>query len=330
VLKVKMVNNIQVSDDAFNKDLEVQSIHSSSTEIEADLDDRKGGVLTEKDDIESYPVVDETEEGQRQKDGAMTRTSTKSSWKDPGPPPDGGREAWTQGSFTSLLFLLSALFLYVTLSCPLTLASRHGSPSSNEHLGLRQLFRRLPNLLCDFSARSSLHNLLDWHRTNFPPLLHRHLHRPSHRRWVFPSRLLDRIDPWRVGLVHGEFVDNVLAAIPCARGVLWTGEWMSFLPGVESVEYVFFEEERVGDWACRDRVSDRRNDLLGHGAAVASKGWVSVDDEKFGVYSVGVLARVQSSDENEGAAQESGGRCGLEKLQGIALHFVCCWDVFCK
>lgn len=27
----------------------------------------------------------------------LSKISTKSSWKDPGPPPDGGRRAWTQG-----------------------------------------------------------------------------------------------------------------------------------------------------------------------------------------------------------------------------------------
>jgi hypothetical protein len=97
-----MVNNFQPREDEFNKDLEVQSMHSSSTDIEDDdkfRDEEKGGVQREEDDIEAYPVVDETrEEENRQKDGAVTRTSTKSSWKDPGPPPDGGRKAWIQGS----------------------------------------------------------------------------------------------------------------------------------------------------------------------------------------------------------------------------------------
>lgn len=31
--------------------------------------------------------------------GPATRTSTKSSWKDPGPPPDGGFTAWSQGAY---------------------------------------------------------------------------------------------------------------------------------------------------------------------------------------------------------------------------------------
>jgi hypothetical protein len=100
-----MVNNIRPREDENNKDLEVQSVHFSSTDIEDNdkfRDDEKGGPLREGDDIETYPVVNETrEEENRQKDGAVTRTSTKSSWKDPGPPPDGGRKAWIQGSCPS-------------------------------------------------------------------------------------------------------------------------------------------------------------------------------------------------------------------------------------
>lgn len=100
-----MVNNIRPREDGINKDLEVQSVHSSCTDIEDNdkfRDDEKGGPLREGDDIETYPVVDETREKEnRQKDGAVTRTSTKSSWQDPGPPPDGGRKAWKQGSSLS-------------------------------------------------------------------------------------------------------------------------------------------------------------------------------------------------------------------------------------
>jgi hypothetical protein len=105
---------------------------------------------------------------------------------------------------------------------------------------------------------------------------------------------------------------------------------MSFLPGIEFVEYVFFEEEGVGDWACGDRVSNRRNDLLGYGAAVASEGWVSVDDEELGVYSVRVFSDVQFAHEDESTTEESGGCGGLEELQGGALYSVYHWNVFCK
>jgi hypothetical protein len=107
------MNDIRNSrDNGFDKDLEVQSVHSSSIDIEEDEGRRedKGGVLTEKDDIEAYPVVDETQdEEKRQKDAAVTRTSTKGSWRDPGPPPDGGREAWIQSLSHSSCSHLSIL-----------------------------------------------------------------------------------------------------------------------------------------------------------------------------------------------------------------------------
>lgn len=62
--------------------------------------------MTDKGDIEAYPdgVNDPQNEEwsggcEGGKDGTVTRTSTKSSWKDPGPPPDGGWVGWTQGEF---------------------------------------------------------------------------------------------------------------------------------------------------------------------------------------------------------------------------------------
>lgn len=114
-----MVNDIRNSrDDGFDKDLEVQSVHSSSTGIDEEgVREKKGGVLKE-DDIEAYPVVCETEdEEQRRKDGAVTRTSTKSSWKDPGPPPDGGREAWIQSSSPFPSVHNSAVLLLIQSQC---------------------------------------------------------------------------------------------------------------------------------------------------------------------------------------------------------------------
>ncbi|KAE9369062.1 MFS general substrate transporter [Stipitochalara longipes BDJ] len=111
------------NEDAFNKDLEA-------------------GVLTGKDDIEAYPVVDETQdEAQRPKEGAVTRTSTKSSWKDPGPPPDGGREAWIQAAMGHLAVMNTWGFVnsfgvfqtyYVT--------SLHESPSNISWIGTMQIF----------------------------------------------------------------------------------------------------------------------------------------------------------------------------------------------
>ena len=86
------------SADTLEKDAKIQTISSDS-------DDNGGGEssgkddrflsMTEKGDIEAYPVAsNEMFEG---KEAPVTRTSTKSSWKDPGPPPDGGMGAWAQG-----------------------------------------------------------------------------------------------------------------------------------------------------------------------------------------------------------------------------------------
>jgi hypothetical protein len=56
--------------------------------------------MTERGDIEVYPVASNDPQNEkytgRRSLRAITRTSTKSSWKDPGPPPDGGLKAWTQ------------------------------------------------------------------------------------------------------------------------------------------------------------------------------------------------------------------------------------------
>jgi hypothetical protein len=102
-----MVNNIARNEDAFNKDIEIQSVRSSSTDIE-DVEIREekiGQEVWTEDDIEHYPeFVEAQDEAQRRQDGTVARAITQNSWKDPGPPPDGGREAWIQGSFPLPLF----------------------------------------------------------------------------------------------------------------------------------------------------------------------------------------------------------------------------------
>jgi len=104
---------VSSSSDTFSKDIEVQSIPSESIEHDdSDIDTptrRDFLSMTEKGDIEAYPdgVNDpQNEEWSGSKEGAVTRTSTKSSWKDPGPPPDGGWVGWTQGVLALCLSLL--------------------------------------------------------------------------------------------------------------------------------------------------------------------------------------------------------------------------------
>lgn len=67
------------------------SIHSSGSASPV------GSSSFEKGDIEAYP---EDAQVTRTKSNVakriLTRISTKSSWVDPGPPPDGGFKAWLQ------------------------------------------------------------------------------------------------------------------------------------------------------------------------------------------------------------------------------------------
>ncbi|KAG9232315.1 major facilitator superfamily domain-containing protein [Amylocarpus encephaloides] len=63
------------------------SIHTTSSTLEHDLEHNA------------------TNEKGVQEMGAVTRTSTKSSWKDPGPPPDGGMTAWMQVVFGHLVIM---------------------------------------------------------------------------------------------------------------------------------------------------------------------------------------------------------------------------------
>lgn len=127
-----MVNQTQdVETESFDKEISIQSLHSSSSsshtshDIHAPQAGRDDDVklgrqesMTEKGDIEAYPDgVNDPMNGEysgsgdkRGEDGkgngrmskVLSRISMKSTWKDPGPPPDGGWSGWTQGIYFSL------------------------------------------------------------------------------------------------------------------------------------------------------------------------------------------------------------------------------------
>lgn len=79
-----------------DKDVEIHSSHSDSDDHGGEEKDGRFLSMTDKGDIEAYPdAINATYD--EAKEGPVTRTNTKSSWKDPGPPPDGGVGAWTQG-----------------------------------------------------------------------------------------------------------------------------------------------------------------------------------------------------------------------------------------
>jgi len=91
---------------------EIRSIHSSTStsmdhdydmDVDADADVEKLGSDGESIRIETESTTSVRAPGTGNGKGkgvmgkVMSRISTRSSWKDPGPPPDGGWAAWTQG-----------------------------------------------------------------------------------------------------------------------------------------------------------------------------------------------------------------------------------------
>ena len=89
---------------SFDKELEIRSHIQSSISLDRshDMDkEEKGEEVDIEADEEDADENDPHGDGYGGKENALgtgvTRTSTKSSWKDPGPPPDGGWKGWTQG-----------------------------------------------------------------------------------------------------------------------------------------------------------------------------------------------------------------------------------------
>lgn len=90
-------------------DLERQSIDTESDVDSLEIADVEAGrreKAAEKGDIETYPDGVQAHHGVWREEsvkgrglaGVLSRMNTKSSWKDPGPPPDGGKAAWMQGA----------------------------------------------------------------------------------------------------------------------------------------------------------------------------------------------------------------------------------------
>jgi hypothetical protein len=107
----------------FEKYDETPSVHSSDLSEHNGLDIEQAPIsVTQNRDIEKYPKsLNQPQDVEDSGKGPVTRTSTKSSWKDPGPPPDGGLRAWTQGvypPFPSFLSFFLSFFLLFFLSFP--------------------------------------------------------------------------------------------------------------------------------------------------------------------------------------------------------------------
>jgi hypothetical protein len=107
MMEVHTSRNISSSELDINKDLEIEEPHSISSSSHSEDLEKGLRDVTEKGDIE---VLDETDVMRDEESGgkyAITRTSTKSSWKDLGPPPDGGWIGWSQGVWDFLFVLRS-------------------------------------------------------------------------------------------------------------------------------------------------------------------------------------------------------------------------------
>lgn len=87
--------------DGFNKDVEIQSVHSTDLSALPEVGyGPKPQLMAEKGDIEACPVaINQPQDVEFNGKGPVTRMSTKSSARDPGPPPDGGWTAWSQGTY---------------------------------------------------------------------------------------------------------------------------------------------------------------------------------------------------------------------------------------
>ena len=136
-------------DDSSSQDIEKQSLDARQAGAGdvADTQEVLGYTLDESD----FLPPQESAEPQ----GALARTLSKvvsrASVTNPGPPPDGGKLAWSQGrsSYRPPRWapgaLLSVRYRVVRLTSS---RSHRGAPDRHEHLGLHQLVRRLPDLLC--------------------------------------------------------------------------------------------------------------------------------------------------------------------------------------
>jgi hypothetical protein len=108
-MEVHTSRNISSSELDINKDLEIEEPHSSSSSSHSEDLEKGPRDVTERGDIEvlQFDGNDVMRDEESGKKDAITRTSTKSSWRDPGPPPDGGWVGWSQGVWDFLFVLRS-------------------------------------------------------------------------------------------------------------------------------------------------------------------------------------------------------------------------------
>ena len=133
----------------------------------------------------------------------------------PLPPPDGGLHAW--------LKVLGGFLIYINI----WFVSFHtvGLQIADSPEGLHAIIRRLPSVLCVYNAFlfQPFGNILDRYCTGLAAYSRRYTFRPALRHWIFPFHALCGELPRRVWHHDAQFVQELLAGLPCAGCVYGLG-----------------------------------------------------------------------------------------------------------
>jgi hypothetical protein len=103
---------------------------------------------------------------------------------DPGPPPDGGRVAWTQAGLAHLVRRESSVSPQTSTDITFLV--------SIQCLGIRTILWSIPDLLYQHLGPAPVRYLLDRISPDLPLVRHRHILWPRTRRWLVQGRLLRR------------------------------------------------------------------------------------------------------------------------------------------
>jgi hypothetical protein len=103
-----------------SKDIGRQSVRSTDTSTPEEELASPPLIIADKDLEAGIDPTSLPQDSEHNGNGLATRISTKSSWIDPGPPPDGGLTAWSQGAYSPgylLIFILRGVLSEQRLTC---------------------------------------------------------------------------------------------------------------------------------------------------------------------------------------------------------------------
>ena len=232
-----------------NSDLSERSQTENSS---ADQHDAATGSQGEKGEVEN---TNDSFRGIRQ---VLNRTRSNKSYVDPGPPPDGGLQAWTQLVLAHLTvfntwgyinsFGVFQTYYVITLEEP---------PSAISWVGSVQIF---------------LHWDIFW---------------ACHRLWSVQDDFHDRLYPPAPGRFYDFHIHQVLASFLSARYFNRLREWSGFLSYDIRGVHIFQQEEIVGSrprsvWNCHGRTS-----ISGNRSATSAKNRISLDRKNYWICHAG-------------------------------------------